>query len=125
MTVGPPVPEPTGSDPLTRIVLEEVRALRTEMNQRLDRSVTTESFVDERLRVDQRYGALGQDIVDERTSRKAEVLTERTDRKADVESLRIVQAKIAANVRWAFAAIVLPTAGIITTIVLYARGGIG
>jgi len=117
--------EPTASDPVTQIILDELRALRIEMNRRLDRSITIESFADERLRVDQRYSNLGQDIVDERASRKAEVLTERTDRKADVESLRIVQAKIAANVRWAFAAIVLPTAGIITTIVLYARGGIG
>jgi len=117
--------EPTASDPVTRIILDELRALRTEMNARLDRSVTTESFVDERLRVDQRYNDLERDVVDERVSRKAEVLTERQDRKADVESLRIVQAKIAANVRWAFAAIVVPTAGIITTIVLYARGGTG
>lgn len=100
--------EPTVSE----IVLTELRALRTEMNLRLDRLVTTESFADERLRVDQRYNALGQDIVDERVSRKA-----------DVESLRTAQAKIAANVKWAFAAIVLPSAGLVTTIVLALRGG--
>lgn len=106
------MPEPQPRDPVTQIVLDELRALRSEMNQRLDRLVTTESFVDERWRVDQRYNALGQDIVDERVSRKA-----------DVESLRNAQAKIAGNVRWAFAAIVLPSAGLVTTIVLALRGG--
>lgn len=106
--------EPAASDPVTRIVLEELRALRTEMNLRLDRLVTTESFVDERLRVDQRYSSLGQDIVDERTSRKTAI-----------EELKIQQAKTAANVRWAFAAIVLPCAGLVTTIVLALRGGPG
>lgn len=106
------MPEPQPRDPVTQIVLDEVRALRGEMNQRLDRLVTTESFVDERWRVDQRYNALGQDIVDERTSRKTAI-----------EELKAQQAKTNANVRWAFAAIVLPSAGLVTTIVLALRGG--
>lgn len=106
------MPEQSPADQLAQVVLGELRSLRSEMNQRLDRLVTTEAFAAEQRRVDQRHDALGQDIVDERESRKSAI----TD-------LKTQQAKTASNVRWAFAAIVLPTAGLVTTIVLALRGG--
>ena len=106
------MPEPVTRDPVTQIVLDELRALRTDMNARLDKLVTQEAFAAEQRRVDQRHDSLGQDVVDERESRKT-AITE----------LKTAQAKTAANVRWAFAAIVLPTAGLVTTIALALRGG--
>ena len=106
------MPDPITRDPVTQIVLDELRALRIDMNARLDRLVSQEAFSAEQRRVDDRHAALGQDVVDERLARKA-----------DVDTLRVSLTKTAANVRWAIAGIILPTALIITMIVIALRGG--
>lgn len=104
--------EPAPRDPVTQIVLDELRALRADMNARLDRLVTQEAFAAEQRRVDERHATLGVDVAGERLARKA-----------DVETLRASLAKTAANIKWILAAVIIPSAAIVTSIVLYFRGG--
>ncbi|MFC8732190.1 hypothetical protein ACFT5B_07010 [Luteimicrobium sp. NPDC057192] len=88
---------------------ELMRMLRS-MDGKLDRLVTRESFDAETRRVDDKFAAQGQDIVDERVAREKAIaeLTARHDRTA-------------ANLRWVAAAILLPIALFIAGLV-YGRG---
>lgn len=95
---------------MSQILLSEIRGMRTEMNTRLDKLVTAEAFAAEQRRVDERHLILVGDIADERASRKADIL-----------NVRQQSEKLAANVRWAFAAIVIPSAGVIAAIFLVLR----
>jgi ABC-type multidrug transport system fused ATPase/permease subunit len=115
------MPEATaagGRDPLQQMIIDELKALRTEQsagfnsvraefNARLDRLVTTEAFTAEQRRVDERFSNLGQDIVDERIARVAEF-----------EKANDRMAKLAANVRWVASALLLPIGLFVAGLVL-------
>lgn len=94
------------------MILADLRAMRTEMNQRLDRLVTTEAFAAEMRRVDDQFARVSKDLVVESKQRELE----------DAE-IKSGLDRNAANIRWAFAAVVIPAAGLVTTIVLAMRGG--
>lgn len=82
-------------------------AIRAEFNQRLDRLVTTEAFTAEQRRVDERFAAMGQDIVDERLAR-VDAFDKANER----------MAKLAANVRWVASALLLPIGLFVAGLVL-------
>ena len=46
---------PNGIDPIQQIILDELRGTRREINDRLDKLVTTEAFQAEQRRVDDRH----------------------------------------------------------------------
>lgn len=126
-------PESQGRDPVQQMIIDEIRTMRAESNQRLDqmrtefnarldRLVTNEAFAAERSRVDDRLGDLASDVALERAAREAAITAERTARKADKAEAQARAEKTAANVRWLAAAIVLPIGLFIANIVL-ARGG--
>lgn len=107
-----------GRDPLQQMIIDELKALRegqqrgfdsmrAEFNTRLDRLVTTEAFTAEQRRVDERFAAMGQDIVDERLAR-VDAFDKSNER----------MAKLAANVRWVASALLLPIGLFVAGLVL-------
>lgn len=105
------MPEPGSHDPVMQIILNELRALRVDMNSSLNNFVSQDALARELRRADQHHTVLSKDIVDEEIARAK-----------DVVKLNARQDGFAANLRWVFAAIVIPTAGLITTIVLTLQG---
>ena len=102
-----------------QIILDEVRAVRTDMNTRLDKLVTTEAFAAEQRRVDQQFTNLGQDIVDERVARGLALAAESTTRReaddAETKSrkdaddaIRATAARSAFLWRWVTTGVVVP-----------------
>jgi len=89
------MPEPRSDPSISEIVLGELRALRTDMNARLDRLVTTEAFAAEQKRVDQQFTNLGQDIVDERIARGQAIAIEATTRREADEAEILAREKAA------------------------------
>ena len=102
--------EPTNNGALG-LVLKEINSFRIEINQRLDRLVTTEAFAAEQRRVDERFREQSKDAEAEVTARK----------EADAE-IRLGLARTAGLVKWAFASIVLPCAALVATIFLAMKG---
>ena len=113
------MPEPTQGLNVQQIILDEVRAVRSDMNARLDKLVTTEAFTAEQRRVDQQFANQGQDIVDERIARGLAIAIEATTRREadDAEVLAREKAASAAATaaartvvwfRWAIGVLSVP-----------------
>lgn len=112
-----------GRDPLQQMIIDELRgmrqesnqrldSMRSEFNQRLDRLVTTEAFAGEQRRVDDRIADL-----------QAALTAEKEARVSDKKEAEGKTARVAANLRWTAASIVIPIGLFATTIILNAQGG--
>ncbi len=81
------------------------------VNARLDKLVTTDAFSAEQRRVDDRLKDLADDITSERTARQG----------GDGEQQKSID-RLTANLRWVAAAIILPIALFIATLLINSRG---
>lgn len=88
--------------------------LRSEFNLRLDKLVTQEAFNAEQRRVDVLLAGLGKDIADEQAARKEEMLA--AQRRSD---------RLAVNLRFLAASVVIPVVLFIANIVIDVGGGGG
>ena len=123
------IPTQGTRDPVTQIVLEELRSLRLEINQRLDRLVTTEAFAAEQRRMDGLLSGINEDIANERVARADAIAgsvaareVAITEVKGAISDVKAAIAKTASHMKWLVAAIIIPVAGIVTTIWLTLRG---
>lgn len=100
---------------MQQVILEQLQTLRneqrqgfdsirSEFNQRIDRLVTNEAFAAEQRRVDDKFGSLGREIGEERGARK--------------QSFE----KLAVNVRWLAASLVVPIGLFIVNLVAFGIG---
>ncbi|WP_281265477.1 hypothetical protein [Curtobacterium sp. 9128] len=65
-----------------RLIREDIASFRTETNQRLDKLVTQDAFEAEKRRTDDRFAALGKDVVDNREEANGAITALGTDLKA-------------------------------------------
>lgn len=118
-------PEPGGYE-LQRALEQQAQTMRdgfAGINSRLDKLVSTDAFLGERGRVDDRIKDLADDISAEREQRAADISGERAARvKGDEDQQRAIE-KITATQRWVAAAIILPIALFVATLYMNARGG--
>lgn len=106
------------------MVLNEIRGV----NARIDKLVTTEAFVAEQRRVDERLAALGQDIQDERLAREKGDLEERTARKQfvkdyDDERKELTRWQRDSRSKWILAIVGLIASPIVVALVQNFLGG--
>lgn len=118
-------PEPGGYE-LQRALEQQALVMRdgfAGLNARLDKLVSADAFLGERGRVDDRIKDLADDISAEREQRARDISTERAARvKGDEDQQRAID-KITTTQRWVAAAIILPIALFIASIILATRGG--
>lgn len=108
--------EPTLGEALRRLdeTRADMRSLFAQLNSRLDTLVSSDAFLAEQRRVDERIKDLADDIAAEREQRAA----------GDTAQQKTID-KLTANIRWVAAAIVLPIALFLASIVMSAQGGAG
>lgn len=118
-------PEPGGYE-LQRALEKTDLAMRdgfAGLNARLDKLVSSDAFLGERGRVDDRIKDLADDISAEREQRARDINSERAARiKGDEDQQRAID-KITTTQRWVAAAIILPIALTVASIVLATWGG--
>jgi hypothetical protein len=118
------VDEPTGWE-MKRAMEAMDRAMRdglAQINARLDKLVSQDAFQAEQRRRDDQYATLMADIADEKAERVAAIEAEKRARERGDAAQQAQLDKADANRRWLWAAVVIPIAGIIVTVLL-ARGG--
>lgn len=103
---------------------EDSKAGFSQLNQRLDRLVTTDAFAAEQRRVDDRLKDLADDIASERADRVAAVADEKTLREAGDARQQTQLDKLTTNIRWVAASIALPVGLFIANLVINSRGGV-
>lgn len=97
-----------------RMILDAVNDARSDIKdvrEDIKSLVTRDAAEIETKRVNAEFAHRDQDILDEKTTREAQIA-----------ALAAAQARTATNVKWALTGILLPAAGIVTTIVLTVRG---
>lgn len=118
-------PEPGGYE-LQRVLEKTDLAMRdgfAGINARLDKLVSSDAFLGERGRVDDRIRDLAEDIAAEREQRAIDISAERAARvRGDEDQQRAID-KITTTQRWVAAAIILPIALFVATILLATQGG--
>lgn len=111
-----PTPTPERTTAVEQLILEQLStlrqeqqhgfdSLRKEFNSRIDRLVTQEAFNAEQRRVDDHIQRLGGDIVKETAERVS------------------YQNKLATNMRWLAASVILPVVLFIGSIIAASEGG--
>jgi|SRR5690606_36327524 len=93
-------------------------SVRSEFNQRLERLVSHEAFQAEQRRVDDKFLSLTAAVLDERTSRIADVQEEVTSRSGAINEISLRVNRISNNLKWAVAAVILPTVMFIATLIM-------
>ncbi|WP_235739006.1 hypothetical protein [Nocardioides alcanivorans] len=101
---------------------EDLTTGLAQLNQRLDRLVSTDAFNAEQRRVDDRLKDLADDIAGERAARVAAQETERSERKEGDKAQQATLDKLTTNLRWVAASIILPIALFVATLLMNMRG---
>lgn len=65
-----------------KLIREDIASFRTETNQRLDKLVTQDAFEAEKRRTEDRFAALGRDVVDNNAEANAGITALENDLKA-------------------------------------------
>jgi hypothetical protein len=99
-----------------QMIRQDIRDMRADFNQRLDRLVTTEAFAAESRRVDDRFTAMARDVANNQLSRERAMADERTAREAEDTAIRAGLTKTANLIRWTVAAVIIPVAALVVMI---------
>lgn len=102
---------------------EDIRDGFAQLNARLDKLVSAETHSSDLRRVDDRLADLASDIAAEQSARVAALADERTARQEGDKAQQATLDRLTANIRWVAAAIVLPIALFIATLVMNTKGG--
>ena len=101
---------------------EDVANGFAQLNARLDKLVSTDTFNAEQRRVDDRLKDLADDIASEREARLTAQETERAERKEGDKAQKATIEKLTTNLRWVAASIILPIALFVATLLMNMRG---
>lgn len=88
------------------LLRSDIRDMRTDFNQRLDKLVSTDAFTAEQRRRDDQYLELGKDIQQERIDRETAVRHEKEAREKAHEQTDARSRRAWSGVRWAIVAVI-------------------
>lgn len=88
------------------------------LGARLDKVVSSEAFQAEQRRVDDRLRDLADDIAAERLQRQTDHATEKAERQQGDAAQQAALDKLVSNQRWLVAAVLLPIAFFIVTVLI-------